>query len=103
MSEDPGQPASWAGRLAGQAHRWFRALADRAGQWRFAVRLMTSALVAHVLVHLLGLPQGYWAVITAIIVTQSNVGGSLKAARDRLLATLLGALCGLLAVVATSG
>uniref|UniRef100_UPI00135AE291 FUSC family protein n=1 Tax=Geminicoccus flavidas TaxID=2506407 RepID=UPI00135AE291 len=64
-----------------------------------AVRLMTSALAAHVLVHLLGLPQGFWAVITAIIVTQSNVGGSLKAARDRLLATLLGALCGLLAVV----
>jgi uncharacterized membrane protein YccC len=99
MSDDPGRPASWAGRLAGQARDWSRALADRAAQWRLAVRLMTSALAAHVLVHLLGLPQGYWAVITAIIVIQSNVGGSLKAARDRLLATLLGALCGLLAVV----
>jgi uncharacterized membrane protein YccC len=99
MGDDPGRSASWTGRLAAQARSWIRALADRAAQWRLAVRLMTSALAAHVLVQLLGLPQGFWAVITAIIVTQSNVGGSLKAARDRLLATLLGALCGLLAVV----
>ncbi|HWL70123.1 MAG TPA: FUSC family protein [Geminicoccus sp.] len=99
MRDDPGRSASWTDRIAAQLRNWLRALADRAAQWRLAVRLMTSALAAHVLVHLLGLPQGYWAVITAIIVIQSNVGGSLKAARDRLLATLLGALCGLLAVV----
>ena len=30
-----------------------------------------------------GLPQGFWAVITALIVTQSNVGGSLKAVARR--------------------
>ncbi|WP_191058409.1 FUSC family protein, partial [Geminicoccus harenae] len=101
MSGDPGGggAASWTGRAGDRIRAWYRMVIDRAAQWRLAVRLMTSALAAHVLVHLLGLPQGFWAVITAIIVTQSNVGGSLKAARDRLLATMLGALCGLLAVV----
>ena len=29
------------------------------------------------------LAPGYWAVLTALIVTQSSVGGSLKAALDR--------------------
>ena len=36
----------------------------------------------------------FWAVITALIVTQSNVGGSLKAALDRFTGSLLGAVYG---------
>src|SRR4051794_1651444 len=42
----------------------------------------------------LALPQGFWAVITALIVTQSNVGGSLKAALDRFIGSVFGAVYG---------
>ena len=66
--------------------------------WRLAVRLIAAGVISVLVVQLLGLQQGFWAVITAIIVIQSNVGGSLRAARDRLFATLLGALAGLFAV-----
>jgi len=43
---------------------------------------------------LLGLPRSYWAVLTAVIVTQANVGGSIKATLDRLIGTLAGAIYG---------
>src|SRR3954454_4083879 len=42
----------------------------------------------------LALPQGFWAVITALIVTQGNVGGSLKAALDRFIGSVFGAVYG---------
>ena len=45
------------------------------------------------------LPQGYWAVLTAIIVTQNSVGGSSKAAIDRLVGSICGVLVGALAAV----
>mgnify|MGYP002382466139 CR=1 FL=1 len=48
-----------------------------------ALRMTASSLAAFALATLLHLPQGFWAVITALIVTQANVGGSLKAAFDR--------------------
>jgi uncharacterized membrane protein YccC len=44
-----------------------------------ALRMTASGLGAFGLAAALSLPQGFWAVITAVIVTQSNVGGSLKA------------------------
>ena len=74
----------------------------RAGlaSWRLAMRLIVAGILSVSLVQLLGLPQGFWAVITAIIVIQSNVGGSLRMARDRLVGTFFGALIGLLAVTA---
>jgi uncharacterized membrane protein YccC len=40
------------------------------------------------------LSQGYWAVITAVIVMQASVGGSLKATVDRLVGTVAGAVYG---------
>ncbi|HEY3813802.1 MAG TPA: FUSC family protein [Caulobacteraceae bacterium] len=40
------------------------------------------------------LPQGYWAVISALLVMQTSTGGTLGASRDRLVGTLLGALVG---------
>src|SRR5690606_37163884 len=52
------------------------------------------------LARLLGFAHGYWAVITAIIVIQSSLGGSLKAAVDRLAGTLAGALYGALVAIA---
>ncbi len=59
-----------------------------------ALRMTASSLAAFVLAEAFGLPQGFWAVITALIVTQSNVGGSLKAALDRFVGSLLGAVYG---------
>jgi len=59
-----------------------------------ALRMTVSSLATFALAEALGLPQEFWAVITALIVTQSNVGGSLKAALDRFTGSLLGAVYG---------
>jgi len=69
-------------------------LATRAPELRLAVRVTTAAVLAFAIAKLLGFAHGYWAVITAIIVMQTSVGGSLKAAVDRLLGTMAGALYG---------
>ncbi|MFA7640001.1 MAG: FUSC family protein [Parvibaculum sp.] len=61
---------------------------------RYAVRVSVAGLVSYFLAVSLSLPQGYWAVITAIVVMQNTVGGSLAAALDRLTGTLLGAAVG---------
>ena len=42
----------------------------------------------------LGLHDGYWAPISAIIVLQSNVGATVSASVDRILGTLIGAILG---------
>lgn len=42
----------------------------------------------------LGLHDGYWGAISAIIVLQSNFGATITASRDRLLGTLIGAALG---------
>ncbi|WP_042691510.1 aromatic acid exporter family protein [Azospirillum sp. B506] len=59
-----------------------------------ALRMTTSSLATFALADVLDLPQGFWAVITALIVTQSNVGGSLKAALDRFVGSLVGVVYG---------
>src|SRR5580692_1130596 len=65
----------------------------RARLW-LVLRMMISTTLAYALATALRLPQGYWAVLTAIIVTQNSVGGSLKAALDRLTGSICGALVG---------
>ena len=65
---------------------------------RLALRITVAGLVAFAFAHLLELRQGYWAVLTAVIVVQANVGGSLKAASDRLIGTLAGGLYGVVIV-----
>jgi uncharacterized membrane protein YccC len=59
-----------------------------------ALRMTASALATFALASALGLPQGFWAVITALIVTQGSVGGSLKAAWERFLGSVFGAVYG---------
>ncbi len=55
---------------------------------------MTAAgVLSFALAELLALPQGYWAVFTAVLVTQASLGGSLKATTDRLIGTIGGAAC----------
>jgi uncharacterized membrane protein YccC len=44
------------------------------------LRMFISTTLVYALATALRQPQGYWAVLTAIIVTQNSVGGSLKAA-----------------------
>src|SRR4051812_50198723 len=56
--------------------------------------MTVSSLGAFALAQAVALPQGFWAVITALIVTQSNVGGSLKAALDRFIGSVFGAVYG---------
>ena len=66
----------------------WRGLSQRRPQAMQALRMMAASLAAF------GLPQGFWAVITALIVTQANVGGSLKAAFDRFAGSVCGAVYG---------
>ena len=63
------------------------------------LRMIISTTLAYALATAFRLPQGYWAVLTAVIVTQNSVGGSLKAAIDRFVGSILGALVGALAAV----
>jgi uncharacterized membrane protein YccC len=70
----------------------------RARLW-LVLRMMISTTLAYALATAFQLPQGYWAVLTAIIVTQNSVGGSLKAAFDRLVGSTCGALIGTLAAI----
>jgi len=66
---------------------------------RQAVRMTTAALAAMALGDLLGLTHSYWAVLTAVIITQASVGGSIKASVDRMIGTLSGGLYGGLVAV----
>lgn len=61
---------------------------------RQAVRGAVAAVAAYVLAEALGLPKGYWSVLTAVIVMQATLGATLSATIDRLLGTMLGAVAG---------
>ena len=77
------------------SRRWLRRwLRRRNAEARLSVRMTAAGFLAFALAHLVGLSQGFWAVITAVIVIQSSVGGSLKAALDRLVGSLSGAAWG---------
>jgi uncharacterized membrane protein YccC len=71
--------------------------AARVGGLRHAARTAVAAVVTLVLVTVLNLPQGYWAVVTAVIVMQANLGGSIRAAWTRLAGTAVGAVTGAVA------
>lgn len=66
----------------------------RPSHMRLGVRAAVAAVAAYGLAYFLSLPNGYWAVITAILVVQSSLGASLSAAIDRVLGTLLGGAVG---------
>ncbi len=71
----------------------------RRAELRHGLRIAAAGVLSFALAQVLALPQGYWAVFTAVLVVQGSVGGSWKASVDRLLGTLLGAVYG--AAVAT--
>jgi uncharacterized membrane protein YccC len=73
---------------------WATLLNGRQAEVRHALRVATAAAVSFGLAKLLHLPQGFWAVITAIVVVQTSLGGTLVASRERLIGTGVGALVG---------
>lgn len=77
-----------------------RLFQKRRAELRHALRVGTAAAVSFFLATALHLPQGYWAVITAIVVVQTSIGGTLAASRDRLIGTGVGALVGGIAAIA---
>jgi len=86
--------------------RWFapelprRALSAavaRQGELRHAVRVAAAVGGSSAISSLLHLPQGYWAVFTSVIVVQTSIGGTITAAIERLLGTVVGGLVGVAA------
>ena len=61
---------------------------------RQAIQTTVAACVSYVAADAAGLSQGFWAVMTAILVTQANVGASLGLAIERLMGSLLGVVVG---------
>jgi uncharacterized membrane protein YccC len=67
---------------------------------KLALRTTLAGLITFALAHLLQLPQGYWAVLTSVIIMQASIGGSLKAVIDRMLGTFAGAVWGVIVTLA---
>ncbi|HLW26112.1 MAG TPA: FUSC family protein [Kiloniellales bacterium] len=67
-----------------------------AGRYRrllvHATRITAASLMAYVLVYSFSLPEGLWAVITAVVVVQSSLAGSLKVAFEQLAGSIFGAI-----------
>jgi len=67
-------------------------LRDRQAELRLCVRVTASAVLTLVIGQWLNVPLVLWAVLTAVIVTQTSVGRSLKATIDYFVGTLGGAI-----------
>ena len=72
---------------------------DRAHLWQ-TVRILAACALAYVGARLIGLSEDYWALVTAVVVTQPALPETLAAGRDRALGTLIGALVGLVVIAA---
>jgi uncharacterized membrane protein YgaE (UPF0421/DUF939 family) len=60
---------------------------------RFCLRATVNALLAFGLAHVLAVPfHGLWAVIPAVVMIQTSIGGSLKAAAEYTIGTIAGAV-----------
>ncbi|WOJ90692.1 FUSC family protein [Methylocapsa polymorpha] len=77
-----------------KAFRWAAALVrERKAQLRLSVRVTVAVALTFVVAQFVNIPLGgLWAVLTAVVVTQMSVGGSLKAAVEYSVGTLGGAL-----------
>ena len=62
--------------------------------------LLAACALAYGAARLIGLSEDYWALVTAVVVTQPALPATLTAGRDRALATLIGALVGLAVIAA---
>jgi uncharacterized membrane protein YccC len=75
----------------------FGFLVGRRTELLLGLRITVAALLAFAVAQALALAQPYWAVLTAIIVVQASLGGSLKATADRIVGTVGGAAWGVVA------
>ncbi len=66
---------------------------DRANLWQ-AARLVAACALAFAGGAAIGLQERYWAIITAIVVTQPMLSDTLSSGRDRVVGTLVGAAVG---------
>ena len=69
-------------------------------QLELGLRMTAAAVLSFAAAQLLSVVQVYWAVVTAIVVTQTSLGGSLKAVIDRLVGTIGGAFWGVAVILA---
>ncbi|CAM5776504.1 FUSC family protein [Labrys miyagiensis] len=76
--------------------------ASRRSELTLAIRITVAAGLAFAAVKLVGLSQSSWAVITSVIIMQTSLGGSVKAAMDRMAGTLVGAVWGALVSIVIS-
>jgi uncharacterized membrane protein YccC len=58
--------------------------------WPDALRMVISTVLAAAVSTLLHLPEMYWAVLSAVIVSRPGAGGSTKAGASRLIGTVFG-------------
>jgi|GEM_PF-3595493 len=61
---------------------------------RANVTTVLASSIAYQLTRFVGAQTGYWAAITAILVCQSEMKTTLRASRDRIIGTAIGALAG---------
>ncbi len=69
-------------------------LLQPAYRWQ-AARIFAACAISYGIAALLGLEEAYWAPISAIYVAQPELQTTFAAARDRVIATLIGAVIGL--------
>ncbi len=60
--------------------------------WKQGIKTALAAGFCYWATRRLGLAEGYWAAVSAIVVMQSEVGATLTASRDRLVGTTIGAI-----------
>lgn len=70
------------------------------GDVRHAIRVALACGATFVIMRLFNIPGGQWAVFTTIIVIQTNIGGTIAQAVERLIGTMVGAVAGAIAVYA---
>ena len=88
-------PSDWRRFMsAGLSKNALAATAARQSEIRHAIRVSAAVGVAFALATLLKLPQGYWAVFTAVIVVQSSIGATITASTERFMGTVVGAAVG---------
>ena len=77
------------------APSWLHVPKLSARTWQQAVRLIAACALSFGAASLFGLPERFWSLITAIVVMQPDLSHTLTAGRDRVIATLLGAVVGI--------
>jgi uncharacterized membrane protein YccC len=89
----PSWPATWT---------WLRAFFTKqlpkliGLHGRLVARLLIGANGAFFIAQTFGLVQPFWSVVTALVVIQASVGGTVTAGMDRLVGTVVGAIGGAL-------